>query len=231
MEAHSWNTEKYGHKDWCRLITPDEKSRSNHVSSIGTPFPVSGKELKEWLEREHMTVNSLAVAASLMTIREIECKNDVLVGWLYHGRDQLAYQNCVAPVYVELPVGVSFDCITSTGDLLKEVKEQAREGVNHADDPFIIGTTAILENDAFRIRNQGSMQNIGGIEGIDSERVELVNRRAAASLMNVQVLEMPDGELRLSLTFCDRRYHRETVERVLQLLKDSILQIISKPNG
>ena len=228
VEAHTWNMEKYGHKDWCRLITPDEKSRSNHVSSIGAPFPVSGKELKAWLEQEHMTVNSLVVAASLLTIREVEQKDDVLVGWLYHARDQLAYQNCVAPVYVELPVAVSFDRIHSTAELLREVKEQAREGVNHADDPFIIGTTEILENDAFRIRNQSGMQNIGGIEGIPSERVELVSRHAAASLMNVQVLETTDCELKLSLTFCDRRYHRETAERVLQLLKDSILRMISQ---
>ena len=226
MEAHTWNMKKYGHKDWCRLITPDERSRSNHVSSVKSPFPVSGKELKIWLEREHMTVNTLVVAASLLAIHEVEQKDDVLVGWLYHGRDQLAYQNCVAPVYVELPVAVSFDRIHSTGDLLREVKEQAREGVNHADDPFIIGTTAILENDAFRIRNQGGMQNFNGIEGIPSERVELANPHAAASLMNVQVLESDDGELKLILTFCDRRYHQETAERVLQLLKDSILQMI-----
>jgi acyl-coenzyme A synthetase/AMP-(fatty) acid ligase len=226
-EAHAWNMAKYGHKDWCRLITPDENSRSNHVSSVSASFPVSGKELKAWLEREHMTVNSLVVAASLRTIHEIEQKDDVLVGWLYHGRDQLAYQNCMAPVYVELPVAVSFGQIHGTDELLREVREQAREGINHADDPFIIGTTAILENDAFRIRNQGGMQNICGIEGIPSERVELVNRRAAASLMNVQVLETPDGEMKLNLTFCDQRYHRETAERVLQLLKDNILRMIS----
>ena len=175
-----------------------------------------------------MTVNSLVIAASLQTIHEVERKDDVLVGWLYHGRDQLAYQDCMAPVYVELPVAVSFDQIHTAGDLLREVSEQARAGVNHADDPFIIGTTAILENDAFRIRNQGGMQNAGGIEGIPSERVELVNRRAAASLMNVQVLEMPDGERKLILTYCDRRYHRETAERVLQLLKDNILRIVLK---
>ena len=72
------------------------------------------------------------------------------------------------------------------------------------------------------------MQNAGGIEGIPSERVELVNRRAAASLMNVQVLEMPDGEQKLSLTYCDQRYHRDTAERVLQSLKDSILRIVLK---
>ena len=227
-EAHAWNMDKYGHKEWCRLITPDENSRSNHVSSVSTSFPVSGKELRLWLEREHMTVNSLVIAASLQTIHEVERKDDVLVGWLYHGRDQLAYQDCMAPVYVELPVAVSFDQIHTAGDLLREVREQAREGVNHADDPFIIGTTAILENDAFRIRNQGGMQNAGGIEGIPSERVELVNRRAAASLMNVQVLEMPDGERKLILTYCDRRYHRETAERVLQLLKDNILRIVLK---
>jgi len=227
-EAHAWNMDKYGHKEWCRLITPDENSRSNHVSSVSTSFPVSGKELRLWLEREHMTVNSLVIAASLQTIHEVERKDDVLVGWLYHGRDQLAYQDCMAPVYVELPVAVSFDQIHTAGDLLREVREQARAGVNHADDPFIIGTTAILENDAFRIRNQGGMQNAGGIEGIPSERVELVNRRAAASLMNVQVLEMPDGERKLILTYCDRRYHRETAERVLQLLKDNILRIVLK---
>ena len=227
-EAHAWNMDKYGHKEWCRLITPDENSRSNHVSSVSTSFPVSGKELRLWLEREHMTVNSLVIAASLQTIHEVERKDDVLVGWLYHGRDQLAYQDCMAPVYVELPVAVSFDQIHTAGDLLREVREQARAGVNHADDPFIIGTTAILENDAFRIRNQGGMQNAGGIEGIPSERVELVNRRAAASLMNVQVLETPDGERKLILTYCDRRYHRETAERVLQLLKDNILRIVLK---
>ena len=99
-----------------------------------------------------------------------------MVSWLFHGRDQAAYQYCIAPLIKELPVAVSFDQIHSVDDLLAEVKEQAAEGLNNVDDPYIIKTTAVAQNDTFLIRNQGVMRNFSGIEGIPFERIELPNK-------------------------------------------------------
>jgi len=223
--AHKWNVEKYGNAQWCRNITPDMESRSNHASSISCKFPLSRAELEKYCREKQITLNILAVAASLLAIHEIEKKNDIMVSWLFHGRDQTAYQNCVAPLIRELPVAVSFDRIHSINDLINEVKEQAAEGINNVDDPYIIKTTSVAVNDTFRIRNQGSMRNFEGIEGIPFEVVELPNKDSAATLMNIQLLEAPDGEYSLCLTYGDERYRRETAEHVLQMISGNIKKI------
>ncbi len=173
-----------------------------------------------------MTLNSLAIAACLLTIHEYEHKDDIMVSWLFHGRDQTAYQNCVAPLIRELPAAVSFDQIGSLKGLINEVREQTAEGINNADDPFILHTTSVGLNDTFRIRNQGVMRNIRGIDGIPSEKVGLVNESAVAGRMNLQLLEDPSGELSLCLTYGDQWYLRETVEKVMQLLRESIIKIV-----
>lgn len=92
--------------------------------------------------------------------------------------------------------------------------------------PFIIRTTSVDLNDTFRIRNQGVMRNIRGIDGIPSEKVDLVNESAVAGRMNLQLLEDPSGGLSLCLTYGDQWYLRETVEKVMQLLRESIIMIV-----
>ncbi|MBR3241119.1 MAG: AMP-binding protein [Parasporobacterium sp.] len=219
--AHAWNVAKYGNVDWCRNITPDMKSRSNHASSISCPFPLSRKELDAYCEKNQMTLNSLALSACLLAIHEVEHKNDIMVSWLFHGRDQTAYQYCVAPLIRELPVAVSFDGISSLEELLNEVKEQAAEGIRNADYPYIVKTTSVAVNDSFRIRNQGVMRNFNGIQGVPFELIELTNKESAASLMNIQLLEAADGEYSLCLTYGDQRYKKETAEKVLSRIVDS----------
>ncbi len=174
-----------------------------------------------------MTLNSLALAACLLAIHRYEKKDDIMVSWLFHGRDQAAYQYCIAPLIKELPVAVSFDQIHSVDDLLAEVKEQAAEGLNNVDDPYIIKTTAVAQNDTFRIRNQGVMRNFSGIEGIPFERIELPNKDQAATLMNIQLLEGTDGEHTLCLTYGDQRYDLKTAKDVLELICESILKIVN----
>lgn len=223
--AHAWNLEKYGNKEWCRNISPDLESNSNHASSVSCPFPLSRKELDQYCEENRMTLNSLALAACLLAIHEVERKNDIMVSWLFHGRDQTAYQHCVAPLIRELPVAVSFDRINSLEELLNEVKEQTVEGIRNADDPYITKTTSIAINDSFRIRNQGLMRNFNGIEGIPFELVELTNKESAASLMNIQLLEAADGEYSLCLTYGDKRYKKETAENVLNRIVDYFRRI------
>jgi hypothetical protein len=44
--------------------------------------------------------------------------------------------------------------------------------------------------------------------------------------MNLQLLEDPSGELNLCLTYGDHWYLRETAEKVMQLLRESIIRIV-----
>ena len=119
----------------------------------------------------------------------------------------------MAPLIRELPVAISFDKMRCLEDLVDQVREQTTEGINNADDPFILKTTAVGLNDTFRVRNQGMMRNLRGIDGIPSEKVDLVNKDASAGHMNIQLLEDPSGEISLCLTYGDQWYQRETVEK------------------
>ena len=110
-------------------------------------------------------------------------------------------------------------------DLLNEVKEQAIQGINNVDDPYIIKTTSIAVNDSFRVRNQGVMRNFIGIEGIPCEKIALTNKDQAATLMNIQLLEGTDGEYTLCLTYGDMRYRKESAEKALDLIIGAILEI------
>ena len=225
-KARAYNIAKYGCRDWCRHITPDYESRSNHVSTLLVPFPVSEEDLTAFLKRENMTVNTLVVAASLLMIRDMEHKDHVLAGWLFHGRTQQAYQQCVGPLFCELPVAVSFDKIYTNSQLLKEVKTQSAEGIVRADDPYIIETTSLLENDAFRIRNQGDMYQFRNIIRFPAEQVTLQGGNPAASLMNIQVLEDEAGRHLFSLAYCDQRYALSTARKVLRLLQNHLASLV-----
>ena len=67
--------------------------------------------------------------AALMTLREHEQRDDIMVSWAYSGRDQLIFKDTVFPITKEFPVAVSFDQIRTVQELIKETKEQIRLGV------------------------------------------------------------------------------------------------------
>ena len=201
-------------------------SRSNHVTELQAAFPVSEEDLEQYLKHNRMTVNALCAAAALMAIRAYEKKNDVLVSWAYHGRDDLLYNHSVATCLKDLPLAMSFDRIDSPMALITEVKSQIREGLAYLDDPYIPETTAVGVNDAFRIRSMGILQSERGIEGIPTERLRPVNKDRANTLMSMAITKNPEGKHILSLLYADQRYRRQSAERFMELYRQCILDLI-----
>jgi UDP-glucose 6-dehydrogenase len=58
------------------------------------------------------------------------------------------------------------------------------------------------------------------------ERVDLVNKGSAGSRMNIQLLEDPDGENSLCLTYNDQMYEKSNALRLLELIRSSILELV-----
>lgn len=224
--ARRHNREKYGQRTWCRNITPDMESSSNHGSELLADFPAPEDELERYLKQNRMTVNALCAAAALMAIHIYEKKNDVLVSWAYQGRDDLLYNHTVAACFKELPLAVSFDGLDSPGALIAEVKSQIREGLMYLDDPYVMETTAVGVNDAFRVRSLETLQGKHGIEGIPTERIPLVSKDWARSLMSVVVTKDGEGKHLLRLGYADQRYCRESVERFMALYRNCILELL-----
>ncbi|MBR3297676.1 MAG: AMP-binding protein [Clostridia bacterium] len=224
--AHERNQAKYGSVDWTRNVTPDHPGTASRTASLSAPFPIGKDALAERLIERRLTLNSLAVAASLLALHEYERRDDIMVSWLYHGRERDEYQNAVVPAISELPVAVRFAVIRTLDELINEVRSQVRDGIRDLADPYVIKTTSLSNNDSFRVRNQGKMRNIIGIEGIPSEPVSILNKAAASSLMNLQLLEDERGENSLLLTYNERRYEKKSAERFLELLRSAIERLI-----
>ena len=224
--ARRHNQERYGGRDWCRNITPDMESRSNHVTELQAAFPVSEEELEQYLKHNRMTVNALCAAAALMAIRAYEKKNDVLISWAYHGRDDLLYNHSVATCLKDLPLAASFDRINSPMALITEVKSQIREGLAYLDDPYVPETTAVGVNDAFRIRSMSVLQGKREIEGVPTERIQLENKERANTLMSMAITKNSERKYILSLVYSDQRYRRQSAERFMELYRQCVVDLL-----
>ena len=225
-EAKKWMQDKYDRKNWCRCISPDMDSRSARASAISCDFPAGAGEISSCLEKYSLSMNALCVMAALMTLRDYEQKTDIMVAWAYSGRDDVTFKDTVFPIIKELPVAVSFEEIVTIVDLIREVNEQIQKGIVYQKDSYIFDHTGIPVNSPFRVRTLGNMRQLKGIAGIDCKAVPLVNKGAASSLMNLQILSKAEGGEELRLTYNVHRYKEGTAQKVLKLFCENVVRII-----
>ena len=228
LEAKAYHEKRYGSRQWTRNFTPDMQSRDNRAGIIRLDASVSRREIDAFLQKKEISLNMLGCAAALLCIHRHEKANDVLVSWLYHGRDSILYQDCIGLLIREPAIGISFDEIHSKDELLNSVKEQASDGMRYSIYPYILASTDIAVNDTFRVRNQGNLRGATCIEGIPLEILTLPDTRTASFMMDMQLVDREDGELEFWFVYNSCCYHDETARSVADLYNSCIHELVTE---
>lgn len=226
-EAAEYNNARYGGVDWVRNVPPNYEARGNHAGILALPVGVDRKKVDAFLREKNISLNVLNLTVGLLAMREKEKCNDIMLSWIYNGRETLKHKNCVGFLIKELPVAVSFDKIKSLDELIASVKEQTIKGMEMSADPYILRTVSIAEVEMFRIRNQGDLRQSTLIDGIPFETLFTPDTRQAAFGMDLQIMENPDGSLESWFVFNDHMIEHYQAVQLSQLYFKYYEQVIS----
>ena len=193
-------------------------SRKNRYEESEKLLDISEDELKELEEASGLGKNGLFITAQLLAMAAMNGKPDVLLAWVYKGRDSRYLNNILGLLFRELPVGLSLSRDMTMGELYADVAEQIRLGIAHSDYPYIDKNSIVKTNDHFVFIYQENNWNACESMPIDMEEVDIdFPDIASETAMDVEVLDTDEG-LVLFLEYSIDRYRRADVRRFINTI-------------
>ena len=193
---------------------------------VTKPLGIEKDELDRYLSGADIGRTAFFEAAALLTLASMENAEDVMVTWVYHGRDSRKKERAIGLMVKDLPIGVSLGELTDVRSLYKTVKDQMNMGIVHRDYPFSTAKAKVAVNDTLAVIDEGDLLSVEGIAGIPAESVALPQASPAmGKLMLATLFNRRGVELRLNYTAT--RYRRESMERFCELYKAIAAKLVS----
>lgn len=223
-ESRDYFERRYGGVDWSVRLECEQDTRINRYADRGMPLDLPEGALKELEERTGLGKNGFFMAAELLGLAALNGKTNVLVPWVYKGRDSKYQENILGLLFRELPVAVSLTAKTSLKELFADIREQIQAGIAHSDYPYIDKDAIVKTNDHFIFIYQEDNWNVVEEMSLDLEEVEIdFAEDASQTAMDVQILDTEEGLLML-LDYSRDRYLEADVQRFM----DTMLRLIQE---
>ncbi len=145
-------------------------------------------------------------------------KKDVMVAWVYKGRDSKNLTDILGLLFRELPVALSLSPERTMGDIYADVAEQISSGIAHSDYPYIDKGSSVKTNDHFIFIYQEDNWNCEDEMPLEMEDVDIdFPDIASETAMDVEIIDTDEGIL-LFLEYSDDRYREEDVQKFMDTM-------------
>lgn len=212
LESKKYFEEKYDGKDWCKHPSTDRKTRENKDDELYVMLPITMEQLDRIEEKYRVSYNAFFVTAALLTTAIYEKKPDILISWIYNGRNNVEEMSSVGLLFRDLPVGISFRKDMNLKELYTQVTDQTTEGIAHSCYSYIEGNSNVVEDDTLCVLYQDKLRSVEDIPGL-LEEMELKNPYAASqNIMDMQILNQEEG-LMLVLDYTGSLFKTESIEK------------------
>ena len=119
----------------------------------------------------------------------------------------------VGLLFRDLPVGVHLSDELTLRDLFADVHEQVQKGIEHSCYPYVDVNCQIGEGESAYVLYQQDIRDMGGLEEMNVETVEVrQNQAASQTILDMEILDGEDG-LVLMIDYAASRYEDSSMER------------------
>lgn len=182
----------YSQYDWCNMPPQDFPLQKNTSGQFKLNLGVSLDEMKEAERRCRTTRARLSNAAGLLALAKYTNRNDVMITWIFHNRNEKWKERMIGLLIRELPIGIHISELTTLDDLYKTMNSQIKESSKHSTYQYAVEHESTLMNDSMEINYKGSYF---GVETIKLHMGELV-KSAEPLFFDDKITE---GEARLEI--------------------------------
>ena len=138
---------------------------------------------------------------------------DIKISWIYNGREDEQMMNTVGLLFRDLPVSFRLRDEDTLREVFASVHEQVRLGIEHSCYPYVDLHNQVSETESAYLLYQRDIRDMGGMEGLNVETVEIrQNQAASQSILDMEILDGAEG-LQLMIDFAASRYREESIER------------------
>jgi len=211
-KSREYFEKKYGVKKWSTRLECERDTRKNAYAEMTDTIDVKKDELRELCSKAELGNNGIFMLAEMFAMAALNNIRDVLIVWVYKGRDSKTLQSTVGLLFKELPVALSLSEETSLRDVYADLKKQISLGITHSDYPYIDKNAIVKTNDHFVFIYQQDNYDPTESMPIAMEEIDIAfPLLASETAMNVEVLDGENGVLYLFLEYSSDRYQKKDV--------------------
>lgn len=211
-ESKEYFENRYGNVAWCKHLSIDRETRENRASEIFVMLPVSEQDLDAYEEKYGISRNGFFIMVSAISTAIYEKKSDIMMSWIYNGRNDMNDMSSVGLVFRNLPVGIRFTQNMTLEELCNDVNEQVNSGITHSCYPYVESNNNVVKDDLTCVLYQDDLRNLDDMPGLLSE-VELENDKLASqNILDLEILNKSEGIV-MMVDYAASLYHPQSIDR------------------
>lgn len=225
-ECKDYFDNRYGNVDWCKCLTKDESTFENKNEEIYVNLPVTHQNLDIFSDKYGLSRNGFFITATAIANAIYENKKDIMVSWIYNGRNDEYEMSTVGLLFRNLPVGLRFENETTLKSIFDEVNDQLTEGISHSCYPYVEIDNRVVLDDYICVLYQDNLRSVEAFPGLLAE-VELDNPDASSqNAMDLEILNTEDGIV-MMIDYTSSHYHVESIERYRKIYTSTIEALVN----
>lgn len=228
LECKDYFDKKYFNNgiQWQKYPKIDNETRENDNDDIFYRLPLETEAYNRALKLNSLTPNAFFVTANILATAFYNQYKNIMVSWIYNGRENMNELSTVGLMFRDLPVAVSLSEKLKITELYADVVEQINQGIEHSCYSAIEQNGTVVDDDIICVLYQDDLREIDDVPGLLGE-VELKRNYAASqSVMDIEVLKSEDG-LEIMFDYAASRYNLPSIERYRDITGATVKALIA----
>ncbi len=212
-ESKKYFEDLYDGVEWSSYPQIDHESRENELGELFTPLGIEQPQMSAMERHYHISRNEFFISVALLATSIYNKKDDILLSWIYNGREDVEMMTTVGLLFRDLPLGVRFNDKMTVVDLFREVHEQVKGGIEHSCYSYVDTHNQVGGDEAAYLLYQQDIRDMSGAGGMNIETISIrQNQAASQTILDMEILDGSDG-LVLMIDYAASRYKQESIER------------------
>ena len=212
QESKRYFEDRYEGVDWSSYPDVDYESRENEMGEIFAPIGIEQPQMKAMERRYRISRNEFFISVAALAISIYNRKDDIMLSWVYNGREDMIAMNSVGLLFRELPVGLRMKDDMTIRDLFADVQDQVQKGIEHCCYPYVDTHNQAGSSESAYLLYQRDIRDMGGLEELSVEAIDIrQNQAASQTILDMEILDGADG-LELMIDYTASLYEDESME-------------------
>ena len=212
QESKRYFEERYDGVNWSSYPDVDYESRENEMGELFSPIGIEQPQMKAMERRYRISRNEFFITVAALAISIYNRKDDIMLSWIYNGREDMIAMNSVGLLFRELPVGVRMNDSMTLRDLFADVHDQVQKGIEHCCYPYVDTHNQAGSSESAYLLYQQDIRDMGGLEEMNVEAIDIrQNQAASQTILDMEILDGADG-LELMIDYTASLYEDESME-------------------
>ena len=217
-ESRRYFENRYGGVQWTRSPKTDHTTWENESDEFFADCHFPAERISAAEKKHRVSRNELMITAAILAIAACNRTGDVLISWIYSGRDDNILMNTTGLLFRELPVAIRLEKTDSLKDLFADIRDQVRGGIEHSCYSYAEACfSGIRTTNTCLLYQQNLYDTIRFGETVMQPVQIRQNRAASQTILDIEIMDSPDG-IRILLDYAASLYERSSMEHFGEIL-------------